>query len=350
VSWLVIRDGPRVRWGGDLRRRHIFDGFVERSDAVSIEDRHPAAMRTALRPLRPRRWQVWRSRPRVLSAELLTDAQLATLHGADPIAVDVHDEPVLQPRSLGVRFEPAQEAALAARFRANLRAFRLAVAPSAGLARLAGLDLERTIIASNGTETSHVRPLPWPDRPMIGMVSGAAPNRGIEALIEAARSLRTEFPTLGLDLWLTATGEGSAAYLDRIREFIVDSPWISLDSASYENLSEALGRSTVLTVPNPVDAYGQTILPIKLFDSMAAGRPVVVTPGAEMRRVVESREVGVVAAGDRPDDLAAAIGPLLSDPARARKLGANARRVAETEYDWAVIGRRLAAEITSRVR
>jgi glycosyltransferase involved in cell wall biosynthesis len=350
VSWLVIRDGPRVRWGGDLRRRHIFDGFVERSDAVSIEDRHPAAIRTALRPLRPRRWQVWGSRPRVLSAELLTDAQLATLHGADPIAVDVHDEPVVQRRSLGISTDAADEANLRSRLRANVRTFRLAVAPSASLARLAKLEPERTIIAPNGTETAHVRPQPWPEHPVVGMISGAAPHRGIEELIQATRAIRADIKDVRLHLWLTATGEASAAYLERLRDSIGDEPWISLASAEYAHLSDALGRSTILTVPNPVDEYNQTILPIKLFDSMAAGRPVVVTPCVEMSALVERHDVGVVAPGDRPADLAAAIAPLLGDEARARRLGANARQVAESEYDWAVIGRRLAAEITSRVR
>jgi glycosyltransferase involved in cell wall biosynthesis len=90
-------------------------------------------------------------------------------------------------------------------------------------------------------------------------------------------------------------------------------------------------------------------VPVKLLDSMAAGRPVVVTPRTEMRRIVEAADAGAVAAGDGPEALEAAIGPLLADRALAARLGANARAAAERDFDWAVIGRRLGGEVLARL-
>jgi glycosyltransferase involved in cell wall biosynthesis len=89
-------------------------------------------------------------------------------------------------------------------------------------------------------------------------------------------------------------------------------------------------------------------LPVKLFDSLAAGRPLVVTPRTETAAIVAARGVGVVAADDTTEALAAAIAELVGDPARARRLGTVAREVAERDYDWRVVGDRIAAEVLAR--
>jgi glycosyltransferase involved in cell wall biosynthesis len=87
---------------------------------------------------------------------------------------------------------------------------------------------------------------------------------------------------------------------------------------------------------------------VKLLDSMAAGRPVVVTPRTETRRIVEAAGAGVVTGGDEPEALAGAIEPLLADPSLAARLGAAGRAAVERDYDWVVIGRRLASEVLLR--
>ena len=89
-------------------------------------------------------------------------------------------------------------------------------------------------------------------------------------------------------------------------------------------------------------------LPVKLLDSIAAGRPVVVTPRRETVAIVERHEIGVVSAGDSVDDMADALRQLLVDPERARRVGAHARRVAEAWYDWDVVGDRIASAVLER--
>ena len=89
-------------------------------------------------------------------------------------------------------------------------------------------------------------------------------------------------------------------------------------------------------------------LPVKLFDYMAAGRPIVVTPRREMVAVVKRFDVGVVAPGDDPDSIAEALAPLLNDRRRAHEIGARARAAAEAHFDWSVVGERLAEELLRR--
>ena len=72
------------------------------------------------------------------------------------------------------------------------------------------------------------------------------------------------------------------------------------------------------------------------------------TPRLETRAIVEAHELGIVAQGDTVDDLANALRQLVLDPARARRIGEHARRVAVDVYDWGVVGDRLASEILVR--
>jgi hypothetical protein len=89
-------------------------------------------------------------------------------------------------------------------------------------------------------------------------------------------------------------------------------------------------------------------LPVKLFDSLAAGRPLVVTPRRETAAIVDGLDVGIVAGGDTVADLAAAIAGLLTDQARAQAAGARARAAAEQRFDWRVVGDRIADEVLRR--
>jgi glycosyltransferase involved in cell wall biosynthesis len=88
-------------------------------------------------------------------------------------------------------------------------------------------------------------------------------------------------------------------------------------------------------------------LPVKLLDSMAAGRPLLVTPRTETVAIVERHGLGIVA-NDTAEGLADGMRQLLTDEALAQRLGAAGRRAAETVYDWRVMGDRLATELLRR--
>jgi glycosyltransferase involved in cell wall biosynthesis len=101
----------------------------------------------------------------------------------------------------------------------------------------------------------------------------------------------------------------------------------------------------VLAVPHPPGAYMDVATPVKLFDSMAAGRPVVVTPRLEAAQIVTTHRAGLVAASDDVDDVAGAIAWLLQDRALREELGANARRCAVEQFDWRLLASELATAL-----
>jgi glycosyltransferase involved in cell wall biosynthesis len=343
----------RTRWGGDLRRTHLFRRLAVRTGATVLDGWGGRPLRDEFGLLRilptPLSMLSRRPRPRLASSEMIHPRYLRMARRVlDPAAVAVYDDPVAQVRDLGIELEPERLAYFTARKRANLGAFRWHVVPTASFAEHIGLDMTRVIVAGNGTDTRHVVPGAWPDEPAIGMVSGAAPGRGIEQLIAAARALKVELPDLRLLLWLAPTGDASEAYLRGLIDATVKERWIEISTADYEDLAHELRRATVLTIPHPPGEYYDVALPVKLLDSIAAGRPVVVTPRRETVAVVERHGLGVVTQGDAVDDLADALRGLLADPGLATQIGERARRVAEEYYDWDVVGDRIASAVLER--
>jgi glycosyltransferase involved in cell wall biosynthesis len=356
-DWLVLREGRVPRWGGEIRRRHVFSRLAVRTGAAVVEGgwsdggiRRATLGRLAGRlPLALGRRVRATTRPRFASSEKLRESVLRSVVAlTDPAVVAVYDDPVAQAATLGMSLDRDWLTTLADRQRLNIEAFRWLVVPTASFAELAGLPPDQVIVGGNGTDTSAVRIGEWPERPTVGVVSAAAPGRGLELLIDAARLARSEIPELRLRLWLVATNAEGLAYLDRLRSAVAGDGWIDIATAPYERLGETLAGASALSIPHPAGPYMDVALPVKLFDSLAAGRPLVVTPRTETAAIVERFDVGVVAGGDRPEDLAASILELLTDEARTRAAGGRARAVAEAQFDWRIVGDRIADAVLSR--
>jgi len=330
--------------GGASRARHIFGALTERTSAEVVAahgrrgaPRLAAAIATASRG--------WRQPLGVASTQLLPGPALTAVRGPVRAAVlDLHDEPVLQTESLGIALAARDRKRLTELVARNIAGFERLAVPSTSFAELCGLSDDRVVVISNGTDSASIRQHSMTDEPVVGLVSGAAPGRGIELLVEAVAEVRSQLPEVTLRLALNATGPGSASYLETLRANLTDS-WVTITDVPSVALDGFLSGTAVMTIPHPPGAYLDSATPVKLFDSMAAGRPVAVTPRFETRRIVEREQAGAVATSDRVEDLADAIWQLLQDPARRRALGDNARRAAVERYDWQVLSAALADAI-----
>jgi glycosyltransferase involved in cell wall biosynthesis len=89
------------------------------------------------------------------------------------------------------------------------------------------------------------------------------------------------------------------------------------------------GLVTFRPVPNFIDG-----LPIKLFEYMSAGVPVIASNFPLWRSIVEEAECGLCVDPDNPGAIAEAINRLRTHPELARKMGNNGRRAVESQYRW----------------
>lgn len=73
--------------------------------------------------------------------------------------------------------------------------------------------------------------------------------------------------------------------------------------------------------------------PMKLFEAMGAGLPVVASDIGQIREVITHRKNGLLTTNE-PDDIVSLILYLKNHPAFAHRLGMNARNTIRTRYTW----------------
>ncbi len=86
-----------------------------------------------------------------------------------------------------------------------------------------------------------------------------------------------------------------------------------------------------LAILKPIELY-KTTYPNKVFDYMAAGRPVILAIEGVIKEVVEEAQAGIAVPPGNPDELASAIRHLAENPEICREMGMNGRRTIETEF------------------
>lgn len=88
----------------------------------------------------------------------------------------------------------------------------------------------------------------------------------------------------------------------------------------------------------PIEAHGARdeggVAPLKLFEGMAAGRPVVVTDLPFQAELVREQGCGLVVPPADPTALAEALVTLLRNRSDADAMGRRGRSAIETRYDW----------------
>ena len=76
----------------------------------------------------------------------------------------------------------------------------------------------------------------------------------------------------------------------------------------------------------------RTVVPSKLLEIMAVGRPIILGVEGEARSLLDRAAAGVSIEPESAPQLAAAIRALAGDPARCRRLGDNGRRFVQREF------------------
>lgn len=87
-----------------------------------------------------------------------------------------------------------------------------------------------------------------------------------------------------------------------------------------------------LAILKPIEAYRSTY-PNKVFDYMAAGKPVVLAIDGVIREVIERQQAGVAVPPGDGAALAQAVRELAADPGQAAAMGRRGRAAAETSFN-----------------
>ncbi len=78
-----------------------------------------------------------------------------------------------------------------------------------------------------------------------------------------------------------------------------------------------------------------------MFDALAAGKPVLINVSGWLGETIEQNHCGLCLDPARPEALADALGKLSREPDLCRRMGENARALAERQFDRSVLAAQL---------
>jgi glycosyltransferase involved in cell wall biosynthesis len=101
------------------------------------------------------------------------------------------------------------------------------------------------------------------------------------------------------------------------------------------------GADACIAILKPLDEY-KTTYPNKVFDYMAAGRPVVLAIDGVIRAVVDAAGCGLFAQPGNEVELARVMRELAKDKVRALEMGLKGRKYLEENFSRAALVEKLA--------
>ncbi len=212
----------------------------------------------------------------------------------------------------------------------------------------AGVPESRCLVAHNGHAPSLMEPempvaearvragLP-DDRPLLVYTGHVGPHKGTGALFDLARALPdVSVVIVGVDessgerQWivqqLAARGIGNVVLVPRVG---------LADVATYLYAADCL---VIPPTGEPLTRYRRTVLPMKLFSYLAAGRPILAPRLPDVEEVLRDGDTALLVDPGDPLSAAAAVRRLLGDPPLQARLS-HAAREASRRYTWAARAR-----------
>ena len=157
-----------------------------------------------------------------------------------------------------------------------------------------------------------------PDAPVVGFVGQLIGRKGLPDLVASMPRVAARVPGVR---YLFA-GEGKLADFLRHRTRELGVAGNAIITGFRRDVPAIMKAVDLLALPSEVEGFGYV-----LIEAMAAAKPVVGTRASSIPEIVDHGGTGLLVDVHRPDQLADAIVALLRDPARARALGGQGRRV-----------------------
>lgn len=186
-----------------------------------------------------------------------------------------------------------------------------------------GVNLDRFRVGRSKEEMR--ADLGLPSGPLVCYTGSLQPWKGVDTLVTAAGTLQ------GTTVCLVG---GTPDQQEWLRNAVTAPENLHLiGHVSPSQVPKYLAASDVLVVPNTAnrEISARYTSPLKLFEYMAAERPIVATDIPSLREILDE-EMAYFAVPDDPDSLAGTIELALTDPDASRRASNAGERV--QEYTW----------------
>jgi len=202
-------------------------------------------------------------------------------------------------------------------------------------------------VVPSGTNTNLYRPMDKhqcrsmlhlePTRTYIGFMGSLLDHQGVEVLIDAAPHVINSFP----DTCFVIIGEGPMKdrWRRRVHEQSIQRNFLFTGQIDYEKTPVWINAMDICTAPY-IRAAGLRS-PVKIFDYLACGRPVIASRIPGTTDIFEDSGAVRLVEPENKEAFAAAIVDLLSNTETASSMGLDGRRWVEAQYDRMLVAKRL---------
>ncbi|MEE9490595.1 MAG: glycosyltransferase family 4 protein [Thermoplasmata archaeon] len=161
------------------------------------------------------------------------------------------------------------------------------------------------------------------------------PSRNMQMLIDIFAGLE------GPDIKLVVGGTGSlVSEISRAAEEAKNVDFIGW-IPSAEMFDHISASDIIILIHDPRNTNIRLGISARLFNAMAAGKPVIVSDGTGNADIAREEGIGVVVPFDDADEVKSAILSLVEDEGRLADIAEKGRRAAKERYNWGIMKRRL---------
>jgi glycosyltransferase involved in cell wall biosynthesis len=175
------------------------------------------------------------------------------------------------------------------------------------------------------------------DQLVVSYIGTVGMAHSIGTILDAARLMRDTHPAVRF----VVVGDG--AELDAIQRRAQDSGLVNVQFTGLvdrQTARDCMAASDIALVLLRRSPLFETVLPSKMFEAMAAGKPVVLGVQGEARHVLEASGGGIAVAPEDATALADAIGKLARSPDRRTALGLTGRAYVAREFNRTALAAR----------
>jgi glycosyltransferase involved in cell wall biosynthesis len=238
----------------------------------------------------------------------------------------------------------------------NARAAEVIIALTEGLKQIIAerysVPNEKITVIESGTNIDHCRPLDKMEsrRQMkldeqnryVAFVGVLYAHQGLDTLIEAAPEVLRSCP----DVLFLIGGGGPMAevWQNKVHLMNLENAFRFLGVVSYEQLPVFLNSADICVAPFKGDR-GETS-PLKLFDYMACGKPVICSDIPSLRSLITGAGGIFTVPPEDSSSLATALITLLNDEAKMIAMGKEGRKYVENNNSWEMIAHKIIDSIS----
>jgi glycosyltransferase involved in cell wall biosynthesis len=218
------------------------------------------------------------------------------------------------------------------------------------LRRNYGVKEDSVLVVSNGANPEFSRPMDKSEcRNQLGVpldgkvlvfVGSLKQWHGIDRLVPLMPALVNDNPDL--HLLIVGDGEKKADLQRLIDEQRMSRNIILAGRVPFEKVPVYINAGDICLAPYFEEGLNETgISPLKIFEYMACGRPIITNPVGGLDALFREHDIGVTIHSMNPQDWEKPIKDLLGDPDKMKTLGDNGYRAVQNHYSWEAICKKI---------